>query len=154
MAEVRQALQTKVPREIAKAMLEETKDNFDKQQYGNNGAAQKWADRYGYNRKLGLINAEPYLRYKKLNYKGKLKGSIKPISGSKYAGISASAPYAEAHNEGKASPVAGNSFRKSPYSSLPIKLGNKPQQRKFMGVGKRTYENVVKIYSKELRRLT
>lgn len=151
---VRNNIENNIPRLVAEAMMEETNDNFAKSQYGNDEQPQRWADRMGFTANGNFGNMEPYLRYKKLIYSGRLLRGIKPISGKGFAALQSSAPYSEAHNEGSQYPTGGNSRRLPPYSTQLLWLGQTPQKRQFMGVGKRTYNKVIKIYSRQLRRLT
>lgn len=151
---VRSRLNNHVPELVAEAMLEETHDNFEREQYGNDGVPKPWPNRMGYLRRKGMVNAEPYLNYKKLDYTGKLQREIYPVFGLGYAGIKATADYAEAHNTGSSLFSGGNSFRRPPYASEPIRLGSHPQQRQFMGIGARTIKNTLKIYRKEFRILS
>lgn len=133
-------------------MLKETEDNFMSESYGNDGNNEKWEDRFGYNRKLGLVNAEPYLRYRKLQRTGRLMQSIKPITGRVYAGLTSDIPYAIEHNEGVGG-GGGNVFVKPPYSSEVFKLGSKPKKRQFAGIGKRTIKNALEIYENEIKQI-
>lgn len=153
LRKVRHNLEDKVPKRVAKNMLEETRQNFREQSYGNDGQAERWKPRHGFILRRGFVNAEPYLRYKMLQYTGKLAGSIKAISGKGYAALRTSVPYAEQHNTGKLTFNTGNAFRRPPASSEPIRLGSRPVKRQFMGVGERTYKHVLKEYSRELKRL-
>jgi phage gpG-like protein len=151
LRKLKNRIQTQVPQQVARSMLRETRDNFALAQYGNDKTRQKWPDRFGSIRGKGFGNVESLLRYPKLRYTGKLYQSIQPRYGRGYAELTTPVPYAKAHNEGLAY-LGGNSYRKPPVSSVPLKLGRRPKERKFMGVGRRTEENVVKIYLSELRR--
>lgn len=154
LRKVRHNLEHEVPKRVAKKMLEETRQNFREQSYGNNEQAERWKPRHGFIAGRGFGNAEPYLRYKMLQYTGKLAASIKATSGRGYASLSSSSRYAEQHNTGRLTFATGNSFRRPPASSEPIRLGSKPVKRQFMGVGERTYKIVLKEYGHELKRLT
>lgn len=154
---VRHNIEESVPRAVAQSMYDETMENFDKEQYGNDGNNQRWKDRVAVIRGKGAVNAEPYLRYKKLQYTGFLRRSITTNVHKLYKGaaaeLRAAAPYAAEHNEGRGGLRTGNSFRRPPQSSQPLRLGMTPQQRQFMGIGSRTIKNVYRIYERELRRL-
>ena len=135
-------------------MHDETMDNFNRMQYGNDGRSEKWADRYYYRKKDKGGSAEGILRYRKLDYSGHLRGSAKAVSGRGYAAVRFGANYAKLHNEGVWYETGGDGFRRPPKSSRPIKLGVRPYQRQFAGIGRRTIKNALRIYSSEFRRLT
>lgn len=151
MRKLRKRLESDVPKAVAEMMLRETMDNFRSESYNNDGNSQKWPDRRGVIRGKGVVNAERYLTYRKLDYKGRLKRSIKPIYGKNFAGVRSTAPYAMMHNEGKSGGgyTGGTTFRRKPYSSEPIRLGRNPMKRQFMGVGKKTMHKMMNIVRKE-----
>ena len=149
LRKLRKRLENDVPKAVAEMMLRETMDNFRTESYNNDGKAERWPDRRGYVRGKGLVNAERYLTYKKLDYKGRLKRSIKPIHGKNFAGVRSTAPYAFMHNEGKRGNTGGTSYRRKPYSTQPIMLGRNPMKRQFMGVGKKTMHKMMNIVRKE-----
>lgn len=145
-------LREEAPRRVAEGMMEETKDNFAKEQYGNDGAPRKWAPRYGYvYRTRRMQDVEGLLRYKKLDYTGRLRRDIRLSSGRGYASLRAYAPYAQLQNEGGRG--SGNSFRKPPASTEAVRLGVNAQARPFMGVGQRTYNQVYRLYVSQIRKL-
>lgn len=136
---LRRKLTYEIPPLAGDVMMEETKENFKKQEYGNDYAHEKWIDR----------RHESHLRYPKLDYKGRLKKSFSwrmVRSGKRTVTISfgSSSSYAQLHNEGyKAGmKITGRPTRKPPYSNKKLKLSTKPMQRQFMGVGKRTERRI------------
>ena len=140
-------------------MLDETLKNFRRKEYGNNGRPEKWPDRYYYQKGRKGGSAEPFLRYPKLDYTGRLKKSAEKSwgmssRGKSWAAVSFGAPYAKIHNEGFSGSASGDPFRRPPKSTKPIRLGTRPYQRRFAGVGSRTKKNVIRIYSWEIKRLT
>lgn len=143
-----------IPEKVAESMMAETRQNFEKEEYGNDEAPQRWRDRFGTSfkpKKTG--NVEHLLRYPKLRYSGRLSRSITPFHGAGFAGLRSTSPYAELHNTGRGMSVGGNVFRKPPKSSEPVRLGSNPVARQFMGVGKRTEKKVVQLYQREMMKL-
>lgn len=128
-----------IPALAGDVMIEETKENFENQEYGNDDTHDKWIDR----------RHESHLRYPKLDYKGRLKNSFswKIVRSGKRSAIlsfGSSSSYAQLHNEGyKAGmKVTGKAIRKPPYSDKKLKLSTQPMQRQFMGVGSRTERRI------------
>lgn len=152
-----QAMSDDIPKKIGESMLAETRENFQKQAYTNEGYAVKWADRMGYVRGRGLVNAENLLNYKKLQETGALKNSISISVIGSFTGtaidLTSSEPYAEAHNTGQGGLLGGNSFKAPPKSKRPVTLGHNPQKRQFMGVGQRTMYNAQKIAFNTIKRI-
>ena len=144
-------IKTQIPAKVAESMAGETRLNFEREEYGNDGTPRKWADRWGKNLKTKRFeNLESYLRYPKLRHRGRLARSI---YGRGFAGLRAAAPYAELQNTGKGTRTGGNSFRTRPSSSTPVRLGTNPVARPFMGVGQRTELNTLRLYSREIAKL-
>jgi phage gpG-like protein len=147
-------IKTQIPAKVAESMAGETRLNFEREEYGNDGTPRKWADRWGKNLKSKRFeNLESYLRYPKLRHRGRLARSITPFYGRGFAGLRAAAPYAELQNTGKGTRTGGNSFRTRPSSSTPVRLGTNPVARPFMGVGQRTELNTLRLYSREIAKL-
>lgn len=147
-------IKTQIPAKVAESMARETRLNFEREEYGNDGTPRKWADRWGKNFKTKKFeNVEAYLRYPKLRHTGRLARSIAPFYGRGFAGLRAAAPYAELQNTGKGTRTGGNSFRTRPSSSAPVRLGTNPVARPFMGVGQRTELNTLRLYSREIAKL-
>lgn len=147
-------IKTQIPAKVAESMAGETRLNFEREEYGNDGTPRKWADRWGKNFKTKKFeNVEAYLRYPKLRHTGRLARSIAPFYGRGFAGLRAAAPYAELQNTGKGTRTGGNPFRTRPSSSTPVRLGTNPAARPFMGVGQRTELNTLRLYSREIAKL-
>lgn len=119
-------IKTQIPAKVAESMDRETRLNFEREEYGNDGTPRKWADRWGKNFKTKKFeNVEAYLRYPKLRHTGRLARSIAPFYGRGFAGLRAAAPYAELQTRGKAPvPEATLSARdprpRRPCGSAPI----------------------------------
>lgn len=147
-------IKTQIPAKVAESMDRETRLNFEREEYGNDGTPRKWADRWGKNFKTKKFeNVEAYLRYPKLRHTRRLARSIAPFYGRGFAGLRAAAPYAELQNTGKGARTGGNPFRTLPSSSTPVRLGTNPAARPFMGVGQRTELNTLRLYSREIAKL-
>ena len=147
-------IKTQIPAKVAESMAGETRLNFEREEYGNDGTPRKWADRWGKNLKTKRFeNLESYLRYPKLRHRGRLARSITPFYGRGFAGLRAAAPYAELQNTGKGARTGGNPFRTRPSSSTPVRLGTNPVAPPFMGVGRRTELNALRLYSREIAKL-
>lgn len=151
LARLIRSLETTVPKNVAQSMLEETRDNFRAKEYRNDGKNERWPDRHGVVNRKGLINVEPFLRYPMLERSRKLFHSFSTKSGPGYAVLMSSSPYAREHNEGSKLPKDGISIGR-PLASRSIYLSN-PVQRKFAGVGKRTYKNVGNIVLDEFNKI-
>lgn len=129
-------LMTELPRKIAQDMYDETMRNFDAEAYTNDGDAERWADR----------PYEELLGYKKLDYTGRMKRSIKPMkkkigSKSAIAGVKSSLAYAQSHNEGGV--VIARQPRGSGNRTLTdgrkVNISkSRVRKRQFMGVGSKT----------------
>ena len=62
-------IKTQIPAKVAESMAGETRLNFEREEYGNDGTPRKWADRWGKNLKSKRFeNLESYLRYPKLRH--------------------------------------------------------------------------------------
>lgn len=157
LRQVTRNIRAKVPEQIADMMYGETMQNFQYQAYHNDEKRERWRDRWGFVDGK-MRNAERFLNYRKLDHRGNLKRSIKPVygvsdSGRRFAGVQASASYAQAHNEGLRG-SSGNSLRRPPSSTKPVLLGSKDiRQRQFMGIGTRTLKRTLRIYMREIRKL-
>lgn len=133
-------------------MLDETKDNFARQQYGNDDAPEPWRDRFGFV-DGHLKNVEPYLRYRKLNYRGYLLRGISWRSGENFAELRSTAPYSQLQNEGAKGGGGTGAWRYPPSSTKPLRLGGNPVKRQFMGVGERTKRKVFYFYDLQVKKL-
>lgn len=130
-----------IANDIAKSMKEETDQNFENEEYGNDGTHEKWDDR----------PYESELHYKKLDYTGMLKNSIQAKgSNSNHvskATLTTNVEYAKVHNEGGKS-YTGQGRRYPPKSSKPLNIKRTNiTQRQFMGIGIRTIQNAERIIS-------
>lgn len=152
LRQIRTQIQNDAPKEVADKMVDETRDNFLNEQYGNDDNSQKWPGRHG-SVNGQFQHVEKYLNYPKLRYKGNLFRSMKPLSGPGYSAVSFSSQYAQAHNEGKGIGLGGDTTRWPPYSKKFLILGSNPAKRQFAGVGKRTYRNTVKVFERYIRKL-
>lgn len=143
---IRKECSRAIPNALGRDMLEETKQNFADEAYGNDGVKRRWPDR----------RFEKWLNYPKLDYKGKLKRSFKYSilrlsSKSVNVILSSSSPYAQIQQEGLQG--SGNPVRRPPYSTKTLKLGTKPLARKFMGIGKRSVLQFRETISRHLRKV-
>lgn len=139
---VKKARNSSVPPKIATLMLQETRENFRKEGYTQDGGIKKWPQR----------SHEYMLNYPILDYTGRLKRSLTRDFSPKFARIGANAYYAQVQQEGGR---AHNGFwsRRPPYSTEPFsgRIG-KIIPRPFLGVGRKTYEGVRKIFTEEVRK--
>lgn len=144
-AKLRQECSTAIPNALGRDMLEETKQNFADEAYGNDGTKEKWPDR----------GQEQYLRYKKLDYTGKLKRSFKysllKTGKSTTIRFGSSSPYAKIQQEGLQG--SGRPVRRPPSSTKFVRLGTKPWPRKFMGIGKRSVNTFNRTIKRHLDRI-
>jgi phage gpG-like protein len=140
-------LLTRVPREIAQDMHDDTMRNFENESYNDGWGAQPWKDR----------PFEKQLTYKKLDYTGRLKNSIRPKSYKRldkaWATIGTNVPYAKAHNEGGLTPT-GDGLRRPPYTTGRLLSigGSRVAKRQFMGIGTRTIVNAHKRIKEAFKR--
>lgn len=129
---LRNCVRSEMPKAISESMLKETKQNFQKEAYTNDGGAQKWKERMYdvHNTPIGVT-----LPYPKLRRTGRLYNSIKKITNVPYtAGLKTSVPYAQLQNEG------GKAQKR--WVQPAYKINRRPPKipaRQFMGVGARTY---------------
>lgn len=127
--------------------------NFDTEAYTNNEISEKWPDR----------PFENALNYKKLDYTGNLKRSIKPLSTKKgktaIATLRTRVRYAKIHNEGTeqkiplGSPLrTGSPYRNPPYAAEKIFIGYARKKRQYMGIGTKTITQAKKRINEILRK--
>lgn len=132
--EFRRDLQVTLPKRIAEDMYRETMQNFDQEAYTNDGGSDDWADR-PYESQLG---------YKKLQYTGRLKRSIKPmgkrIAGGGVAQLGTNVPYARVHNEGGITDKSKKAMRTLSNGKKVNIASGRIWKRQFMGIGSETVD--------------
>ena len=86
---VKKARNSSVPPKIATLMLQETRENFRKEGYTQDGGIKKWPQR----------SHEYMLNYPILDYTGRLKRSLTRDFSPQFARIGANAYYAQVQQE-------------------------------------------------------
>lgn len=120
-----------IPQEAARIMWQISMDSFTREEDASKTGYSKWGSR----------QHERYLRYKKLQYTGRLKGSI--YKNIQYQGnrttvsVGTNTHYAKVQNEG--GPVSFKVRRTPPQSTKPLTItGGRVPARPFLKFGDKT----------------
>lgn len=154
MQRLRNVANGQLPVLLAQSMQKETAQNFREEGYGNDGSLQKWAPR----------RFETSLKYKKLQYSGAMRKSLKVNirrMGNRQASIiyGSNDPVFRVHQMGGPTMPNGShggdmGFRKPPKSSKPVKIGGaRVKARPMIGFGSRSRKWFTGVIRREIDRV-
>lgn len=148
LQQLKKCIRDEMPKAISEVMLKETRENFQKEAYLNDGTTEKWKERL-YD--LHNTPAGMKLQYPKLRRTGRLYNSIRKKAEPYKAIVKTYTPYAKLQNEGGKSPKR--------WVQPQYKINRKPPNipaRRFMGVGQETYskanDEILAIWDKNFKK--
>ncbi|MEG0899021.1 MAG: phage virion morphogenesis protein [Oscillospiraceae bacterium] len=137
------------PRELGKAMYDQTRANFRAQAYTNNGTPQPWKPQQA----GGVRYRYPILRYKNVLFNSFKYDVVRYTPQDILISMGTDVPYAKVHNEGGQTD-GSVMVRKQPYVSRGFKKHvMKVPKRQFMGIGMKTAAQFISILSKHTRKV-